>query len=112
MDRKSWMYGRRDTSAYLVGIQQFINCAKEHMRRTDDPSLLCPCRDCENTRRFRDVEEVRYHLIRRGFKQRYTRWVWHGECFEESANAESSKASNMSETSIVMMYGMKLVLKI
>lgn len=100
MDRKSWMYGRRDTSAYLLGVEEFINCAKEHMRRRGDETILCPCSDCENLRRFRDVREVRGHLIRRGFKERYTRWVWHGECFEESANAESSKASNVSETSL------------
>ena len=100
MDRKSWMYGRRDTSAYLLGVEEFIDCAKEHMRRRGDETILCPCSDCENLRRFRDVREVRGHLIRRGFKERYTRWVWHGECFEESANAEASKASNVSETSL------------
>ena len=48
MDRNSWMYGRRNTSAYLLGVEEFINCAKENMRRRGDETILCPCSDCDN----------------------------------------------------------------
>lgn len=93
------MYGiRRDTNDYLTALQEFINCAKEDMKRRGDWTILCPCRDCENLRRFRDIEEVRGHLIRRGFKERYTQWIWHGESSEESVHVGPSRNVSESET--------------
>ena len=97
MDRASWMYGRRDTTAYLRGVDEFIDCAKEYMTRTGDVAILCPCVDCHNSKKSGDLADVRSHLVRRGFKERYTRWVWHGERPEESACAGSSRATNVSE---------------
>jgi Transposase-associated domain len=98
MDRKNWMYGiRRDINDYLTGLQEFINCAEEDMKRRGDRTILCPCRDCENLRRFRNVEEVREHLIHRGFKERYTRWIWHGKSFKESIHVEPSRTVSESE---------------
>ena len=98
MDRASWMYGRRDTSAYLLGVEEFIICAKEYMRRTGDVAILCPCVDCQNSKKSGDLAEVRDHLVRRGFKERYTRWVWHGERLEESGGAAvDSRDSDVGE---------------
>jgi len=87
MDRNSWMYGiKRDTVEYLRGIDEFVKCAMEDMRLRGVRTLLCPCRDCQNLRRLQNIEEVRDHLICRGFKERYTHWKWHGE----SDNVETS----------------------
>jgi Transposase-associated domain len=49
------------------------------MRLRGEVKLLCPCCVCQNFIRWKDAEEVKSHLIRRGFKQRYTRWTKHGE---------------------------------
>jgi Transposase-associated domain len=49
------------------------------MRLRGEIKLLCPCCDCQNFIRWKDVGEVKSHLIRYGFKQRYTRWTKHGE---------------------------------
>jgi Transposase-associated domain len=39
-----------------------------------DQTVLYSYRDCQNVHRFHNVEQIRNHLIRYGFKERYTRW--------------------------------------
>jgi Transposase-associated domain len=92
MDRSRWMYGvRRDTFQYLRGVEEFLNHVIENMRQRGHHTVLCLYRDCQNVCRFQNVEEIRNHLIRRGFKEWYTRWVWHGESYDErSTNAGTS----------------------
>ena len=77
------MYGRRDRIEYLIGLSQFLERAREHMRVTGRIRIECPCVDCQNIRRHRDIETLRDHLVRRGFVQGYTRWTKHGEVVEE-----------------------------
>jgi Transposase-associated domain len=78
------MYGvRRDTFQYLRHIEEFLNRTIENMRQRDDQTVLCPWRDCQNVRRFQNIKKIRNHLIRHGFKERYTRWVWNGESNDE-----------------------------
>jgi Transposase-associated domain len=80
------MFGvRRDTFQYLRSVEEFLNHAIENMRQRGDQIVLYPCRDCHNVRRFQNVEEIKNHLIRRGFKERYTRWVCHGESYDEKS---------------------------
>ena len=100
MDRKSWMYGRRDTTSYMRGVKEFLDRAVEHMRRTRDVAIFCPCRDCYNSKKSGDIGEVGSHLFSRGFKDDYICWDHHGERFEESGGAGSSRATNVSETFI------------
>ncbi|XP_078167222.1 uncharacterized protein LOC144561985 [Carex rostrata] len=79
MDR-SWMYElRRDSAEYLARVDEFIKCAERYRVKTKDNDILCPCRDCSNFKRFGDLEEIRAHLICRGFQKRYTCWFMHGE---------------------------------
>jgi Transposase family tnp2/Transposase-associated domain len=83
MDRNTWMYKiKRNTIEYLRGIDEFLECASEDMRNRGARTLVCPCEDCQNLRRFGNIKQVRDHLIRRGFMDRYTRWVRHGENIE------------------------------
>ena len=77
------MYGRRDRIEYLIGLSQFLERAREHMRVTGRIRIECPCVDCQNIRRHRDIETLRDHLVRRGFVQGYTRWTKYGEVVEE-----------------------------
>jgi UDP-N-acetylmuramate-alanine ligase len=84
MDHRRWMYGvRRDIFQNLRGVEEFLNHAIENMRQRGDQTVLCLCRDCQNVRRFRNIEEIRNHLIKCGFKEWYTRWVWQGEPKDE-----------------------------
>ncbi|XP_078172805.1 uncharacterized protein LOC144566640 [Carex rostrata] len=54
----------------------------EDMTNTGNVKMACPCRDCNNNQKWSNPVQVRNHLIRRGFKQDYTRWIWHGESLE------------------------------
>jgi Transposase-associated domain len=92
MDRSRWMYGvRREIFQYLRGVEKFLNHLIENMRQRGDQIVLCPCRDCQNIRRFWKIKEIRNYLIRHGFKEQYTRWVWHGESYDErSTNVSTS----------------------
>ena len=86
MDR-SWMYElRRDSAEYLARVDEFTKFAESYRVKTKDDDILCPCRDCKNILRFVDSEEIRGHLICRGFKKRYTCWIMHGEKFGESSS--------------------------
>jgi Transposase-associated domain len=92
MDRNTWMYKiKRNTIKYLRGIDEFLECATEDMRNRGAQTLVCPCEDCQNLRRFGNIKQVRDHLIRRGFMDRYTRWVRHGENIETVDNTENSR---------------------
>jgi Transposase-associated domain len=92
MDCNTWMYKiKRNTIEYLRGIDQFLECASEDMRNRGARTLVCPCEDCQNLRRFGNIKQVRDHLIRREFMDRYTRWVWQGENIETVDNTENSR---------------------
>ncbi|XP_031106224.1 uncharacterized protein LOC116010865 [Ipomoea triloba] len=64
MDR-SWMYKKRNTLEYASKI--------------GEKYIVCPCCDCRNLKKFRGIDEIKSHLIRRGFKEGYDPWIWHGE---------------------------------
>ncbi|XP_021755815.1 uncharacterized protein LOC110721000 [Chenopodium quinoa] len=78
MDR-SWMYGKRNTREFLDGVKEFCRCAKEHQKSSGDDEIYCPCRDCFTVKKFSDIKIIEEHLIRRGFRQAYHVWLWHGE---------------------------------
>jgi DUF438 domain-containing protein len=93
------MYGiRRDTIEYFRGVEKFMDRAIEDMSRRGNQTIICPCRDCHNLRSFQNVEKIRVHLIRHGFKERYTQWVWHGENFKVSINVRMSESVLNSES--------------
>ena len=41
--------------------------------------MIRPCVDCKNEKQFSNIEAIRTHLLRRGFKPGYTCWAKHGE---------------------------------
>ena len=75
------MYGLTSANLqYLTGINTFITAAKAYAR--DGHHVFYPCRDCKNLRKFVNVEQIRCHLITRGFVRYYTLWSKHGEVGE------------------------------
>nr|GMD52902.1 uncharacterized protein LOC109168119 [Ipomoea batatas] len=47
-----------------------------------------------NLKRFHSSEQVKTHLIRRGFKQGYDRWIWHGETVLPSTSTGDKRIEN------------------
>jgi Transposase-associated domain len=65
------------------------------MRQKNDHIILCLCRNYQNVRRFYNIEDIRNYLIMHGFKEWYTRWIWHGEWNNEgSTNATINDESS------------------
>ena len=85
MDRQTWMYEiPRATAEYINGVEDFIKCATSYLEKKEkedgkEQMILCPCRDCNNFKKYRNIDTVRDHLFRRGFKEGYLKWIWHGE---------------------------------
>ncbi|KAK1359706.1 hypothetical protein POM88_044180 [Heracleum sosnowskyi] len=85
MDRHTWMYKISPATAdYIKGVEDFITYAmlyveKKHKEEGKEQMILCPCRNCNNFKKYRSVDTVRDHLFRRGFKEGYEKWIWHGE---------------------------------
>ncbi|XP_076936718.1 uncharacterized protein LOC143603987 [Bidens hawaiensis] len=98
-DRKDWMYGRLSTGkTYINGVKGFLKAAKDNQVKVGDKMIWCPCRSCENNKRYDDINEIEYHLISRGFKPRYTCWSMHGESFTDrgtSSNKDSDDKHNL-----------------
>ena len=79
MDR-SWMYEVSHISdEYMISVEEFIRVATEDIANKGSTLMSCPCRDCNNGQKFCNPNQVRNHLIHRGFKQGYKCWIWHGE---------------------------------
>ena len=90
MDR-SWMYGRRDSVEFLQGVEEFCTRALQYQNEIGGGEIYCPCFDCENVEKFNSTRVIRDHIIRRGFRQQYDVWLWHGE----SVNVVKSVGDNV-----------------
>ena len=83
MDR-GWMYMETMMAAFVEGIDSFVKAAKAYAGNNIPSSkgyIHCPCVDCKNEKAFRirDVEQIRYHMLSRGFMKNYKAWNMHGE---------------------------------
>ena len=129
MDRQNWMYkARRTSNEYLSGVREFMEVAVEDMTRKGHKKMICPCVDCGNDKR-QTVDEVKCHLIQRGFTRKYTNWYWHGEDRVDDDATTSVPVSgrmnvnnvgstqfggneNLENFEILMMYQIMKILKI
>ena len=68
------------SATFIQGVDEFINRSK---------LVLCPCCDCNNSRGYRDVDQIKDHLICRGLKSNYTRWIWHEEFCDQGMSCTS-----------------------
>ena len=58
----------RLSDEYTTGVEEFIRVAMEDMANKGSTMMSCPCRDCNNGQKISNPNQVRNHLIRRGFK--------------------------------------------
>jgi hypothetical protein len=82
MDRE-WMYvGNRVSQCFIEGLKTFLETIAEYKKlenMSDAHYICCRCIDCCNEEKTRDIEEIREHLLVRGFMSGYTCWTEHGE---------------------------------
>ena len=72
------------TATFMEGIDSFVKATKVYEGNNVLSSkgyIHCPCVDCKNEKAFRihDVENIRYHLLSRGFKKNNKVWNMHGK---------------------------------
>ncbi|KAI3496562.1 hypothetical protein L1887_38927 [Cichorium endivia] len=80
MDRERWMYGlQRASDEYLDYLKTFLKVAEDHRMHRGEFYIWCPCKMCQNCKKFNDLDLIEEHLICRGFMNGYTRWSQHGE---------------------------------
>lgn len=77
MDDRTWMYGARNTTAWIVGLHGFLDMAEAN--RCPKGFMCCPCRVCQNLKQFSKRGTLHIHLAERGFMSNYTLWTKHGE---------------------------------
>ncbi|XP_031091096.1 uncharacterized protein LOC115996097 [Ipomoea triloba] len=99
MDR-SWMHEKRNTVKYIQGVQEFIQYAEKNKSKKAEDFISCPCCDCKKLKRYRTSDVVKGHLIRRGFKEGYDLWIWHGESLPPSTSVRKSETHVDSETHV------------
>ncbi|KAK9049104.1 hypothetical protein SSX86_031930 [Deinandra increscens subsp. villosa] len=88
MDRKDWMYQiGRASETYAKGIESFLEVAKANRLNVGAKYIWCPCMICKNFKRFENIQDIEFHLLKNGFMPRYTCWSKHGESLVDSATS-------------------------
>jgi len=79
-----WVYdrcysGRRGLKeSFVIGVEEFIQTARQYKYYALEGGIRCPCIKCECTRILKD-EEVKVHLYKKVFMSDYWIWTFHGE---------------------------------
>jgi hypothetical protein len=74
--------GNRVSERFIEGLKTFLETAAEYKKLENMSNvhyICCPCVDCCNEKKTRDIEEIREHLLVRGFMSGYICWIEHGE---------------------------------
>ncbi|XP_048501793.2 uncharacterized protein LOC130589373 [Beta vulgaris subsp. vulgaris] len=89
---RSWMYnrldGRRLRTEFVKGVDEFIEFCLQHPHLHDNDKIKCPCIKCNNMR-YLEVDTVKVHLYKKGFKPNYFDWLCHGERVAESSSSSA-----------------------
>ena len=82
---RAWMYDK----LHLVGgiklefperVEEFITACVQTEQFTREETISCPYCKCKcKCKWFLDIEPIRYHLYKNGFKLDYWVWIEHGE---------------------------------
>jgi len=107
------MYQRHDERGYLSTVfvqkvKEFIDFAtgQETYHRTT--KINCPCAKCWNVP-YLDVNTVKFHLYRWGFRPNYYEGVCHGEAFGDVSHPGSSSnvrdGENLMRDMVLDAYG-------
>ncbi|KAH7864273.1 hypothetical protein Vadar_027678 [Vaccinium darrowii] len=98
MDR-SWMEIRnRRHPLYIQGVKEFIKFAIDHMP-LGQTLIRCPCIRCNNFNKM-TPDEAEEHMYAWGVVVGYSRWVYHGEEFDQVYNGHDSPT--IEEESIIV----------
>ena len=62
----------------------------------DANKIRCPCSKCKNGR-FKEIDDVRIHLYRKGFVDNYLLWNAHGEQSVYTPTVEESSSSHYND---------------
>ena len=78
------MYSEKLTVDWVLGIDSFVKAARVYAGNnvvSSQGCIHCPYVNCKNEKAFRihDVEQIRSHLLSRGFMKNYEVWNMHGE---------------------------------
>jgi hypothetical protein len=74
--------GNQVSQCFIEGLKTFLETAAEYKKpenMSDVHYICCPCVDCCNEKKTRDIEEIHEHLLVRGFMSGYTYWMDHSE---------------------------------
>ena len=105
MNRSTWMYNiRRSDPAYLKGVQDFLTFAENNRVNSGSAKIYCPCIDCKIFVRHSDIKDIEYHLITRGFVQKYTCWSKHGELLGDNSTSVHITIDNENGDSYINDY--------
>ncbi|CAH9093047.1 unnamed protein product, partial [Cuscuta europaea] len=91
MNRDWVKSSNRIAPAYVAGIKEFINVAKQSLDRKR--LTTCPCHNCFNSRSH-SIDVIRAHLITKGIDTSYVRWVYHGEEESDDEGAGNEEFEN------------------
>ncbi|KAI3793976.1 hypothetical protein L1987_36600 [Smallanthus sonchifolius] len=93
---KSWVtLGNQNSPAFLSGLRNFIETAKNHVDGRG--RAFCPCSRCCNACRH-DLNTIYGHIHDRGFPQSYQNWIYHGEQHPRVAEIASLFAPRTTPT--------------
>ena len=74
---KSWIYNRRKNGKFslrfLRGLEEFLDFAR---RNSMSFEIRCPCKICKSCC-YKEPNEIREHLMRKGFVENYYEWEYH-----------------------------------
>jgi hypothetical protein len=79
---RSWLNGTMFSPEYINGVKEFMSFIQRKFGEDED--ILCPCSRCLNQKSFHQAL-VDKHILMNGMESTYTRWIHHGENFEEDA---------------------------
>jgi hypothetical protein len=70
------MYGRRVSSEFIKGLQDFLHVADANKR---NGLVVCPCSVYKNLKNYSSSRTLHVHLLQHGFMPSYNCWTKHGE---------------------------------
>ena len=97
---RRWIYeaDRRDRE-YFDGVVSFVRAARTYKSNERTDYICCPCVDCKNQKKWQNIEQIRTHLLRKGFMPGYTCWTELGEddTTQEGQNSEGAEDETVQE---------------
>ena len=75
------MTAKKFSIEHVQGVESFMKFVKDHLGPECD--IRCPCVDCLNVH-IHSQDVVASHLLVPGINKFYTRWIYHGECSNDS----------------------------